>query len=121
MRPGTSWLCVALRNHPDVRSDRRITLLDAQRDLCLTHLTRASDDRVRRAVDTSLIKVPVNRRTPLHARIADTHARLLTAYDGFLNSVGRPYGPFTAVKVTLTNTAPADAATLFELTRLPIR
>jgi hypothetical protein len=34
--------------------------------------------------------------------IADTHGRLLTAYDGFLNSVGRPYGPFTGVKVVLT-------------------
>ena len=41
--------------------------------------------------------------------IADTHARLLTAYDGFLNSVGRPYGPFTAVKVTLTKADQPEA------------
>jgi tryptophan 2,3-dioxygenase len=43
--------------------------------------------------------------------IADTHARLLTAYDGFLNSVGRPYGPFTAVKVTLTRADQPEAFT----------
>lgn len=51
--------------------------------------------------------------------IADTHARLLTAYDGFLNSVGRPYGPFTGVKVTLTKVdQPAAFAGLADTGRM---
>ena len=36
------------------------------------------------------------------AALADTHARLLTAYDDFLRSVGRPYGPITGVTVTIS-------------------
>jgi len=36
------------------------------------------------------------------AALADTQARLLTAYDEFLRTVGRPYGPITDVKVTIS-------------------
>jgi hypothetical protein len=36
------------------------------------------------------------------AALADTQARLLTAYDDYLRSVGRPYGPITDVKVTIS-------------------
>jgi hypothetical protein len=36
------------------------------------------------------------------AALADTQARLLTAYDDYLRSVGRPYGPITDVKVTVS-------------------
>ncbi len=51
--------------------------------------------------------------------IADTHARLLTAYDGFLNSVGRPYGPFTGVKVILARAEqPAAFAGLADTGRM---
>lgn len=36
------------------------------------------------------------------AALADTQARLLTAYDDYLRSVGRPYGPITDVRVTIS-------------------
>lgn len=36
------------------------------------------------------------------AALADTQARLLTAYDDYLRTVGRPYGPITDVKVTIS-------------------
>jgi hypothetical protein len=45
------------------------------------------------------------------AALADTQARLLTAYDDFLRSVGRPYGPITDVRVTITK---EDDPALFE-------
>lgn len=54
--------------------------------------------------------------------IADTHARLLTAYDEFLNSVGRPYGPFTAVKVAIAKAERPEAFTgLAETGRMAFR
>jgi hypothetical protein len=36
------------------------------------------------------------------AALADTQARLLTEYDNFLKSIGRPYGEITDVKVTIS-------------------
>lgn len=50
------------------------------------------------------------------ASLADTQARLLTAYDEFLNTVGRPYSPLNDVKVTISR---ADAPSAFEA--LPTR
>lgn len=45
------------------------------------------------------------------AALADTQAKLLTAYDDYLRSVGRPYGPFTDIKVTISR---EDDPALFE-------
>ena len=45
------------------------------------------------------------------ASLADTQARLLTAYDEFLNTVGRPYSPLNDVKVTISR---AEAPSAFE-------
>jgi hypothetical protein len=39
------------------------------------------------------------------AALADIQARLLTAYDDYLRSVGRPYGPITDVSVTISKEA----------------
>jgi hypothetical protein len=36
------------------------------------------------------------------AALANTQARLLTAYDDYLRSVGRPYGPITDIRVTIS-------------------
>jgi hypothetical protein len=36
------------------------------------------------------------------AALADTQARLLTAYDDYLRTVGRPYGPITDIRVTIS-------------------
>ena len=45
------------------------------------------------------------------AALADTQARLLTAYDDYLKTVGRPYGPITDVKVVISK---EDDPSLFE-------
>src|SRR5690606_36658782 len=35
------------------------------------------------------------------AALADIHARLLTDYDNFLKTAGRPYGPFIDIGITV--------------------